>query len=116
MRPSFQADADFNHKILLGLRRREPLLDFLSAHDGGVIGSSDPDVLRIAAETDRILISHDRKTMPRHFVGFRETQSSLGLIIVSQDLDIGAVIEDLLLIWVDTEASEWVNRIGFVPV
>ncbi|HEX4232154.1 MAG TPA: DUF5615 family PIN-like protein [Bryobacteraceae bacterium] len=96
MRPRFQADADFNHKILLGLRR-EPLLDFFSAHDGGVVGLADPDVLRIAAQTGRILVSHDRKTMRSHFVGFRETRSSPGLIIVSQDLDIDATTEDRLL-------------------
>ena len=28
MRPRFQADADFNQKIVLGLRRREPVIDF----------------------------------------------------------------------------------------
>ena len=27
MRPRFQADADFNHKIVVGLRRREPAFD-----------------------------------------------------------------------------------------
>jgi hypothetical protein len=90
MRVRFQADADFNHKIVIGLRRREPLVDFLSAHDGGVIGVPDLDVLRIAAQAGRILVSHDRKTMPGHFMRFRETESSPGLIIVSQDLDIGA--------------------------
>jgi hypothetical protein len=116
MRPRFQADADFNHKIVVGLRRREPSVDFLSAHDGGVIGVSDPEVLRIAAESGRILVSHDRKTMPGHFGQFRETRSSPGLIIVSQDLDIGAAIEDLLLVWVATEAEEWEEHLGFVPV
>ncbi len=30
MRPQFLAEADFNQKIVTGLRRREPLLDFLS--------------------------------------------------------------------------------------
>ena len=116
MKPRFQADADFNHKILIGLRRREPSVDFLSAHGGGVVGVRDPDVLRIAAESARILVSHDRKTMPGHFARFRETRSSPGLIIVSQDLDIGAAIEDLLLIWLATDAEEWVEQLGFVPV
>jgi len=94
MRPRFQADADFNHKIVRGLRRREPLIDFLSAHEGDVVGVPDPDVLRIAAKSARILVSHDRKTMPAHFAKFCVTQESPGLIIVSQDLDIGAAIED----------------------
>lgn len=116
MRPRFQADADFNHKIVLGLRRREPSADFLSAPEGGIVGVPDPDVLAIAADTGRILVSHDRKTMPGHFMRFCETRSSPGLIIVSQDLDIGAAIEQLLMIWLATDAEEWVGHLGFVPV
>lgn len=85
MRPRFQADADLNHKIVIGLRRREPSVDFLSAHEGGVVGVPDPDVLRIAADSGRILVSHDRNTMPDHFGRFRQTRSSPGLIIISQD-------------------------------
>lgn len=75
----------------------------------------DSEVLRIAAESGRILVSHDRNTMPAHFADFLELQSSPGVIIVSQDLDIGAAIEDLLLIWAATEAEEWVDQLGFVP-
>jgi hypothetical protein len=115
MRPRFQADADFNHKIVVGLRRREPAADFQGAREGGVIGLSDPEVLSLAADSGRIVISHDRRTMPGHFARFRETRSSSGIIIVSQELDIGAAIEDLLLIWEATDAEEWVDGLGFVP-
>jgi hypothetical protein len=116
MRPRFQADADLNYKILLGLRRREPSVDFMSADEGGIVGVSDPEVLQVAAESGRILVSHDRNTMPAHLADFLELQSSPGVIIVSQDLDIGAAIEDLLLIWDATEAEDWVARLGFVPI
>jgi len=50
MRIRFQTDADFNQKIVRGLRRREALIDFLDAHEGGVIGLADPEVLTIAAD------------------------------------------------------------------
>jgi hypothetical protein len=116
MRPRFQADADFNHKIVLGLRRREPSLEFLGALGGGVVAIPGPEVLEIAAESGRILVSHDRNTMLGHFAELVGRRSSPGLIIVSQDLDIGAAIEDLLLLWAATEAAEWVDRIGFVPL
>lgn len=76
----------------------------------------DVDVLRTAAQSGRILVSHDRKTMPGHVVRFRETQSSPGLIIVSQDSYIGAAIEDLLLIWLATDAEGWLEQLGFAPV
>jgi hypothetical protein len=72
MRPRFQADADFNQKIVLGLRRRARAVDFGDAHAAGVIGLPDPDVLPKAADLGRILISHDRKTMPAHFARFLE--------------------------------------------
>ena len=116
MRPRFQADADFNHKVILGLRRREPAIDFQDALFGDVIGLPDPDVLRKAAEFGRVLISHDRNTMPRHFVRLLESRSSPGLVIVPQDLDIGAIIEDLLLIWAASVAEEWRDKIGYPPV
>lgn len=91
-------------------------MDFMDADDGAVIGLPDPDVISVAAESGRILVSHDRKTMPSHFARFRETRSGPGIIIVSQDLDIGAAIEDLLLIWAATDAAEWVDQLGFVPL
>jgi hypothetical protein len=116
MRPRFLADADFNHKIVLGLRRREPAIDFQAAHESGIPGMPDPDVLDVAARSGRILVSHDRKTMPGYLARFLTRRSSPGLIIVSQDLDIRTAIDDLLLVWLATEAEEWRNRIGFLPV
>lgn len=92
MRPRFQADADFNHKIVRGVRRREPGIDFADAHEGGVIDVADPLVLSVAAAAGRILISHDRKTMPGHFAQFVREHDSPGVIIVSQSLDISSAI------------------------
>jgi hypothetical protein len=45
MKIRFQADADFNHRVVKGARRREPALDFQSASDAGLIGLDDPEVL-----------------------------------------------------------------------
>jgi len=116
MTPRFQADADLNQRIVLGLRRREPAIDFRDAREGGVIGASDAVVLSLAAESGRILISHDRNTMPAHLARFLENHSSPGVIIVSQDLAVGAAIEDQLIIWATSDAVEWRNQLGFVPL
>ena len=80
------------------------------------MGLSDPDVLLLAARAGRILVSHDRKTMPRHFAKVIGDWSSPGLLIVAQDLEIGVAIEELLLIWSATDASEWIDQIGYLPV
>jgi len=54
--------------------------------------------------------------MPAHLARFLNSRSSPGLIIVPQDLDIGLAIEDLLLIWVASDAEEWKNGVGFLPL
>lgn len=116
MRPRFLADADFNHRILNGIRRREPAIDFQTAVVGGTIALADPDVLALAARVGRVLVTHDRDTMFRHFARFVEIETSPGLIVVRQQLDIGRAIEDLLLIWAATDADEWLNKAGYVPI
>jgi hypothetical protein len=116
MKPRFQADADLNRKIVAGLRRREPAIDFQDAYAGDVIGRPDPEVLAMAAGEGRVLISHDRRTMIKHFWRFIQNQTGPGLIIVSQDMDVGQAIEELLLIWAATEAEEWRNAALFVPL
>jgi hypothetical protein len=116
MRPRFLADADFNQKIVLGLLRREPAIDIRTAHQGDVLGRPDPEVLAIATRENRILLLHDRATMPAHFARFTESRSSPGLILVSQEIDIGTAIEELLLIWAASSIEEWRDRIGFVPL
>jgi hypothetical protein len=113
---SISADADLNQKIVMALRRREPAIDFQSAHEGSFAGRPDPEMLAIAAGAGRVLVSHDRRTMIRHFAGFLRNQTSPGLIIVSQDADAALVIEDLLLVWAVTDAEDWMNRIELVPL
>jgi hypothetical protein len=112
----FQADADLNEDIVTGVRRREPLIDFQTADEAGLRSLPDERVLSLAAREGRLLVSHDRKTMPGHFARFILIEASPGLLIVSQKMDISVVIEELLLIWAASEAEEWINRICPIPL
>lgn len=116
MRIRFQADADLNQIIVKATLRLEPSIDFQTAQAAGLAGLSDAEVLKLAADQGRILVSHDRKTMPAHFSKFILSQSSPGLIIVSQKLPVSQVADDLLLIWSASEPQEWVNRIRSLPL
>lgn len=113
MKPRFQADADLNQIIVKAVLRLEPSIDFQTAH---VAGLDDPDVLKLAAQQGRILVSHDRKTMPKHFGQFIVSENSPGILIVSQKLPISQVAEDLFLIWLASEPEEWVNCIRSLPL
>ena len=116
MKVQFQADADLNQIILLATLRREPAIDFQTAVGAGLANLSDTQVLAVTARAGRVLVTHDRRTMPRHFAEFITTQRSPGLIIIPQLLPVSSVVEDLLLIWAATEAEEWTNRICFFPI
>ena len=91
-------------------------MDFLSANDAKLHGVPDPEVLRIAAAEGRILVSHDFKTMPHHFGHFLQAGgASPGVFLVKQASPIGAVIEELVLIWSATDLAEWKDRILRIP-
>ena len=116
MRPRFQADENLNAKIVTGLLRREPSLDIQSAKNAGILGLDDVEVLTVAAREGRILVTHDRGTVPDHFATFVGESTSAGVLIVSQKLGLQEVIEDVVLIWAASESEEWMNRIAYLPL
>jgi hypothetical protein len=63
----FLADADLDEAIVTGLRERERAIDFMTANEANLRRRGDPFVLEFAANQGRILVSHDRRTMPVHF-------------------------------------------------
>jgi hypothetical protein len=97
----FPADASLNHAIVSGCLRREPAIDFLSANDAGLEGLPDPEVLALAADQHRILVTSDVRTMPRHFGDFLQaTGYCAGVFLVKQSAP---------------HADEWKNRIVGIP-
>ena len=92
----FQADADLRQAIVTGAIRRQPTLNFQSANQAGLEGIKDPEVLTIAARDGRVLVTHDRKTMPTEFGQFIMSQTSSGVLILSQNLPISEAINQIM--------------------
>jgi hypothetical protein len=112
----FQADADVDLDIVLAVRRREPAIDFASAADSALHGLPDSQVLEIAARSNRILLTHDRRTMPGHFQDrLALGGDSPGVFIVSQFEPIGLVTEVLVMVWAASDLAEWHNQIWHLP-
>ncbi|MSR84673.1 MAG: hypothetical protein EXS58_17445 [Candidatus Latescibacteria bacterium] len=116
MKVSFQADADLNQVILLATIRQEPSVDFQTATAAGLAGLKDREVLALSARDGRLLVTHDHRTMPRHFAEFIAQEISPGLLIVPQHLSVASAVQELMLIWLATEAEEWTNRVSFLPL
>jgi len=110
------ADADLRYDIVRGLRRREPTVDFLPAHGTIPEALGDPGVLALAADLQRVLVSHDYETMPGHFYRFLEFRQSPGVVLIRQLMPIGQAVEQLQMIWACQEAEEFRNRITYVSL
>ena len=113
----FLADASLHDAIVTGCLRREPAIDFLSAHEARLEGVPDPEVLALATQQNRILVTSDLRTMPRHFGNFLEANGQCaGVFLVKQRAPLAEVIDALVLVWSASDADEWKNRILEIPL
>jgi len=116
MKIRFQADNDLHEDILRSAKRLQPAIDFQRAPELGLhTGIDDPEVLRLCSEQNRMLVTHDRHSMPGHFIEFIKTHDSPGVFIISRRLSIGKAAEWLELYWEASEAEEYQNQIIDLP-
>lgn len=111
------ADENFNDDIVRGLLLREPDLDLIRVRDVGLSGASDPEILAWAAENNRIVLTHDRATMP-DFAYERVVAGALmtGMFILNDRLPVGRAVEEIVLMANCTEQAEWISRAVHVPL
>jgi len=116
-RPRFFADNDLTEKIVDGVIRREPLVEFVLCRAVGLRDRPDAELLAYAAEHGLVIVSHDVNTM-RAAANERiaSGQPMTGLVLVHQRAPIGQAVEHLVVIWHATEAEEWLSRVEFLPI
>ena len=113
----YAADENFNNDIVWGLLRRNPELDILRVQDAGLTGVDDQTVLTWAADTRRILLTHDVKTITRYaYEQVIRGESMPGVEEVSRLLPIGLVIDDVLLLAEASTEDEWQGQILYLPL
>jgi hypothetical protein len=93
----FQANNDLKRIIVDAVLRRERRIDFQTAQAARLDNLDDEAVLRLAAAQSRILVSHDKRTMPAALASFVASGgTSPGVILViPQSASIAEVIETL---------------------
>jgi Domain of unknown function (DUF5615) len=64
----FQADNDLKRMFVDATLRRESGIDFQTAQAAHLDSLNDQAVLRLAASQSRIIVSHDRRTMPQRWL------------------------------------------------
>jgi len=110
------SDENFNGNIVRGLFLRQPNLDLLRVQDVNLLNVDDPEILEWAANNGRILLTHDRATMPDFaYERLSKNQSMAGMFVVNDRMAVRQAIDDLLLIVDVTEQTEWKSQILYLP-
>jgi hypothetical protein len=113
----FLADENFNGDILRGLILRQRDLDIVRAQDAGLAGFDDPHVLAWAAENNRIILTHDRATLPDHaYQRVAAGEAMSGVFIFNDRLPVGQAIQEILLVVECTEHDQWAGRAVYLPL
>jgi hypothetical protein len=113
---SVLADENFSHRILRGIKLRTGSVDVLIAQNAGLGGSKDWALLASAAKQGRIVLTHDRQTIPKHaYDRIRSRQPMPGVIVVSDTMPIGEAVEGLTIYLECGTAEDFENLVTFLP-
>jgi predicted nuclease of predicted toxin-antitoxin system len=111
------SDADFNGDVLRGLFRRQPDLDLVRVQDVGLRTADDPTILEWAAAAGRILLTHDRATMPNFaYERVKSARPMPGVFVIRNKPPLGQMIEEILLVALCSSQEEWKDRVEFLPL
>lgn len=101
------SDENFNGDIVRGLFLRQPKLDLLRVQDVGLREVDDPAILAWAAQNERILLTHDRATIP-DFAYERLVKGEVmaGMFVVNDRMPIRQAIVKLSLLVDCSEQAE----------
>lgn len=113
----FLTDENFEGDIFRGLLRRQPDLDIVRVQDVGLLEADDLTILAWADGQSRILLTHDRRTMPRFaYERMAEGQTIAGMLVMKATIPVAKAIEDILLIEAVTTPDEWINKVQDLPL
>ena len=118
--PLLLSDANYNEHVVRGLRRVRSDFSIITAHQVGIDRLSDPDVLAYAARHDLILLTHDTRTMPGHFITFlaqlKPGEHCPGVWYTAQNLAAGVAIRAIIEAWLCSAHDEYRNQELRLPV
>jgi hypothetical protein len=114
---SFLSDENFNGDIIRGLFLRQSKLDLLRVQDVGLQEVDDPIILEWAAINNRILLTHDRATMPDFaYERLLKGEAMAGMFVVNDRMVVRQVIDELLLLADCSEQIEWKGIVLYLPL
>ncbi len=114
---SLLSDENLNGDIIRGLFLRQPSLDLIRVQDVGLIEVEDPAILAWATGNQRIILTHDRATMPDFaYERLVRGEAMSGMFVINDRMPIRQAIDELLLLIDCTEQIEWKGVVLYLPL
>ncbi len=80
-------------------------------------GTSDPDILIWCEANAFILVTNNRKSMPRHLQDhLAEGHHTPGIFELNPNMSVGETIEELVLIWSVSELEDYQDQLLYLPL
>ena len=77
----------------------------------------DPEILVWCEQNDFILITNNRKSMPKHLDDHLEAGNHVpGIFTINRKVNIKLIVEELILIIGASDKDEYIDRITFIPL
>lgn len=81
------------------------------------MGADDREILEWAAQRDRVLLTHDRETIPAFaYERIRQKNEMTGAVIVDDELAPGVLADGILRLIEENNSDHFVNRVFFLSV
>jgi hypothetical protein len=110
-------DENFDGDIYRGLLRRQPGLDIVRVQDVGLARTADPVILAWAAAEERVLLTHDRDTLPNYaYERVRAGERMPGVFLVSDRMSKGQAVEELFVALHCLTPAECQNQVIYFPL
>ncbi|MEP7292817.1 MAG: DUF5615 family PIN-like protein [Chloroflexota bacterium] len=117
----FLADENLDNDILRGIRyalgANSIVFDVIRVQDTAFYQAEDSAVLAWAAQEQRILLTHDAKTIPRP--AYERVTANLpmpGVFVIDDLAPLSEIIAELLTIMGASDAEEWRNLVLYLPL
>jgi len=112
-------DENMDPRYKAQLLRRQPHLVVWSVGDPGSPpkGTLDPDILHWRRDANFILVTNNRRSMPAHLTDHLASgQHMPGIIALNEAMSIGQTIDELVLIALASDESEYRDQIAYLPL
>jgi predicted nuclease of predicted toxin-antitoxin system len=111
------SDENFDGDIVRGLLRRVPGLELVRVQEAGLAGTPDPVILSWATAEGRVLLTHDRDTVP-HFAyeRVRGAEPMPGVFLVSNQIPKGRAIEEIFLALHCLNPDDCKDQVTYFPL